>query len=90
MHLKQIYLDNNMLSGMIPAELGSIMDDDGTLLRLYARNNMLTGMIPMELGMLTDLTHLRLSGNMLEGCVPADIADAVDDGLDLMACDDGS
>ena len=89
-HLKQIYLDDNMLSGMIPAELGNIMDDDGTLLRLYARNNMLTGMIPSELGMLTDLTHLRLSGNMLEGCVPADIADAVDDGLDLMACDDGS
>ena len=89
-HLKQIYLDDNMLEGMIPAELGSIMDDDGTLLRLYARNNMLTGMIPMELGMLTDLTHLRLSGNMLEGCVPAAIFDAVDDGLDLMACDDGS
>ena len=90
-HLKQIYLDNNMLSGMIPAELGSIMDDSGTLLRLYVRNNMLTGMIPSELGMLTDLTHLRLSGNMLEGCVPAAIADAVDDGLDLMACaDDGS
>ena len=87
-NLKQIYLDNNMLTGMIPAELGSIMDaNGGTLLRLYVRNNMLTGMIPSELGMLTDLTHLRLSGNMLEGCVPADIADAVDDGLDLMACE---
>ena len=86
-HLKQIYLHNNMLTGMIPAELGSIMDDSGTLRRLYLNNNMLTGMIPAELGNLSDLDALRLSGNMLEGCVPADIFGAVDDGLDLMACE---
>ena len=90
-NLKQLYLHNNMLTGSIPAELGSIMSAaDDTLRRLYLNNNMLSGDVPSELGMLTSLTHLRLSGNMLTGCVPADIFDAVDDGLDLMACDDGS
>jgi hypothetical protein len=87
-NLKQLYLHNNMLSGMIPAELGSIMTDaDDTLRRLYLNNNMLSGDVPSELGMLTSLTHLRLNGNDdLMGCIPANIFDAVDDGLDLMAC----
>ena len=90
-NMKQLYLNNNMLTGMIPMELGNMVAaDGGTTTRLYLNNNMLTGDVPSELGNLVSLTHLRLSNNMLEGCIPAAIFDAVDDGTDLMACDDGS
>ena len=52
---------------------------------------MLSGDVPAELGNLTSLTSgkgLRLSGNMLTGCIPAAIFDAaVDaDAAGLMAC----
>ena len=102
-NLKALYLYNNALSGSIPAELGNIMTDaDDTLRLLYLQNNMLSGDVPSELGNLVSLRTtpgkegLRLSGNMLTGCIPAAIFDAAYDAdrVGLSACaaaeDDGN
>ena len=89
-NMKQLYLHNNMLTGSIPPELGGMVDATGqTIRRLYLSNNDLSGDIPSELGALVSLTHLRLSGNMLTGCIPAAIFDAADDAAaaGLAACE---
>ena len=87
--LKALYLYNNMLTGSIPAELGSLMTDaDDTIRLLYLHNNDLSGDVPSELGNLVSLRALRLSGNMLTGCIPAAIFDKVVDAAaaGLSAC----
>ena len=96
-NLKALYLYGNALTGSIPAELGNLVDADGASVRLlYLHNNDLSGDVPSELGNLVSLRALRLSGNMLTGCIPAAIFDKVVDAAaaGLSACaaaeDDGN
>ncbi|KAF9681983.1 hypothetical protein SADUNF_Sadunf05G0060000 [Salix dunnii] len=63
-----IFLDlsYNMLSGSIPAEIGSMSH----LYILNLGHNNLSGNIPQEIGKLTHLNILDLSNNRLEGMIP--------------------
>ena len=62
-------LDNNQLSGPIPAELGGLTN----LEWLNLDGNELTGPIPAELGRLTNLDSLILYDNLLIGPIPAEL-----------------
>ncbi|KAI7736502.1 hypothetical protein M8C21_000486 [Ambrosia artemisiifolia] len=64
--LEFICLENNMLSGNVPAELGKL--NKLNILVLTANN--LTGELPMELNNLTNLTELRLDSNYFSGRIP--------------------
>ncbi|MDE0477807.1 MAG: leucine-rich repeat domain-containing protein, partial [Candidatus Dadabacteria bacterium] len=64
-----LLLRENMLSGSIPPELGSLTD----LGQLYLNNNMLSGSIPPELGSLTALRELYLNNNELSGEIPPEL-----------------
>lgn len=61
-----ISLNNNNLSGALPAELGNLSN----LLDLHLMSNHLTGDIPAELGNLGKLRFLRLSRNRITGRIP--------------------
>ncbi|XP_061992559.1 probable LRR receptor-like serine/threonine-protein kinase At1g53430 isoform X8 [Rosa rugosa] len=81
-HVKYMYLNNNQLTGPIPASLGKL----SLLFRLDLSNNQLTGSIPASLGNMKfqalsegwsldrrvgiEFT-LDLSGNQLSGSIPA-------------------
>ena len=65
----ELVLDFNLLSGMIPAELGSLAN----LERLELHWNRLTGEIPSELGSLPNLKTLVLSFNDLSGQIPKEL-----------------
>ena len=86
--LKFMWLHGNHLTGEIPSELGGL----AKLQRLYLSENQLTGDIPVELDNLADtLTHWRLAGNQLTGCVPAGLAAVTNNdltGLNLPICSD--
>ena len=62
-------LDNNQLSGEMPAELGNLL----SLERLSLNDNQLSGEIPAELGNLLNLQRLELDGNRLSGEIPAEL-----------------
>ena len=66
-----LYINDNALSGEIPAELGSLSN----LTALSLRNNELSGEIPPELGSLSNLIELVLGDNDLSGCVPSSLED---------------
>ena len=68
-HVSRIVLDDNSLSGSIPAELGNLTN----LTSLYLNFNSLTGSIPSELGNLTNLVFLSLNNNSLSGSIPAEL-----------------
>ena len=78
-------LDNEGLTGNIPARLGSLTE----LRHLDLSGNSLTGAIPADLRLLPGLEELRLSGNSLTGCIPPALRDIpihdLDD-LGLPAC----
>ncbi|KAK2996940.1 hypothetical protein RJ639_024874, partial [Escallonia herrerae] len=61
--LESLYLGNNLFSGTVPAELGSLVN----LKQLYFTANNLTGGLPLELNKLTRLTGLRISDLNGEG-----------------------
>ena len=63
----ELHLDENDLTGPIPAALG----DMARLGALSLRRNGLVGSIPGELGSLVDLERLDLRGNELTGPIPA-------------------
>ena len=63
----ELRLEDNRLSGVIPAELGSLAN----LKRLNLYGNELSGPIPAELGSLSNLQWLLLFGNQLSGAIPA-------------------
>ena len=62
-------LNNNELSGEIPAELGSLSN----LEVLYLKKNALSGEIPAELGSLSNLEWLYLDSNALSGEIPPEL-----------------
>ena len=62
----KLELDDESLTGTIPAGLGSLFE----LTHLDLSDNSLTGDIPAELGWLHNLQEVRLSGNSLTGCIP--------------------
>ncbi|KAM0023826.1 putative non-specific serine/threonine protein kinase [Helianthus debilis subsp. tardiflorus] len=67
--LERLILNDNKLSGEIPATLERLTSLRG----LYLDYNMLTGTIPESLGNLTSLTELVLSGNQLMGPIPTSL-----------------
>ena len=63
----RINLNNNMLTGAIPTELGEL----GSLTRLSLSNSNFAGTtIPSELGELSSLKDLRLASSRLTGTIP--------------------
>ena len=60
-------LNQNNLSGPIPAELGNLSN----LRELVLWQNQLSGPIPSALQNLTALSHLDLTGNQLSGAIPS-------------------
>ena len=64
-----LVLDDNELSGEIPAELGSLSN----LGYLGLSTNNLSGEIPAELGSLSNLEYLDLQRNELSGEIPAEL-----------------
>ena len=73
-HTVSLDLQDNALSGEIPAELVSFTN----LEHLRLNDNQLSGEIPASLSRLENLTLLHLSGNQLTGCVPAALMDVED------------
>ena len=65
----RLVLEENRLSGEIPAELGRLSN----LTAFYLGGNQLGGEIPVELGSLSDLTLLSFWGNHLTGEIPAEL-----------------
>ena len=70
----QLILDNNQLTGGIPAELGSLTKLDW----LYLSGNQLSGEVPSSLGSLANLQWLHLDGNQLSGEIPAELGSLTD------------
>ncbi len=69
----RLKLDNNQLTGPIPAELGNL----AYLQRLRLENNQLSGEIPAALGNLANLQLLYLYHNQLTGEIPAELGNLV-------------
>lgn len=67
--VSSLQLNNNQLSGTIPAELGSLSN----LNILYLSSNQLSGPIPPSLGNLTLLMDLYLDNNQLTGFIPPEL-----------------
>ena len=65
----ELLLNQNQLSGEIPAELGDLTN----LQKLWLNGNQLSGEIPEELGNLAELPRLLLQENMLSGEIPAEL-----------------
>ena len=64
-YLVHLILNDNQLTGELPAELGGL----GELKWLRLDNNSLTGELPAEMGALPELRALQIAGNQLSGCV---------------------
>jgi hypothetical protein len=67
--LRSLKLQDNQLTGAIPAGLGNL----NSLENLWLQKNQLTGTIPVELGGLTNLVMLFVSENQLTGTVPTEL-----------------
>ena len=67
----RLILQDNGLTGEIPAELGDLAGLQG----LYLDRNQLTGEIPVELGSLASLQWLLLNNNALTGAIPPELGD---------------
>ena len=65
--LQRLWLANNLVSGTVPTEYGTLTN----LVDLQLHGDRLSGTLPTELGMLTALTELRLDSNSISGFIPA-------------------
>ncbi|XP_055808496.1 LRR receptor-like serine/threonine-protein kinase GSO1 [Solanum dulcamara] len=61
-----VYVENNKLSGHIPASIGNFTQ----LFALSFLGNRLTGPIPSSIGQLTQVSQLKLGDNLLTGTIP--------------------
>ena len=68
-HVTQIVLNGNLLLGMIPPQIGDLIN----LRYLVAGTNKLNGSIPPEIGKLTNLEVMVLGINQLSGPIPPEI-----------------
>ena len=68
-HVTSITLIENNLIGIIPPELGNLVN----LRYLYLNGNHLSGSIPPELGNLGNLKNLYLNSNQLTGSIPPEL-----------------
>ncbi|KAL0369211.1 UNVERIFIED_CONTAM: putative LRR receptor-like serine/threonine-protein kinase [Sesamum calycinum] len=66
-NLRDLYLDNNELTGLIPGTLGKSKQ----LIRIYLEHNKLEGRIPSDLCQLSNLGDFYVSNNTLHGSIPA-------------------
>jgi Leucine-rich repeat (LRR) protein len=64
-----LYLDENQLSGSLPASLSALSN----LVGLSLNSNQLTGSIPASIESLTNLESIELQNNQLSGSIPTDI-----------------
>ena len=71
--ISRLELDEHLLNGRIPAELGNLAN----LTNLDLSDNQLTGAIPVELANLANLSSLRLFHNQLTGAIPAELGNIV-------------
>jgi len=67
----RLNLENNQLSGAIPAQLGNLRHLEGAALG----DNYLSGHLPSELGGMLRLYNLWAWGNQLSGGIPAELSD---------------
>ncbi|CAM9993902.1 unnamed protein product [Laminaria digitata] len=67
--LKELWLGENLLSGLIPPELENL----AALTHLHLEGSQLSGPIPEALGALTKLETLFLSQNRLTGSIPKEL-----------------
>ena len=65
----ELNLDDNLLTGSIPDQIGDLVN----LNQLFLRNNQLTGEIPTTIGNLSNLEYLWLSHNQLSGEIPSEL-----------------
>ena len=64
-----LYLNDNNLSGVVPADLGKLSE----LRELDLNSNLLSGSIPAELSSLSQLQTLNLQNNTLTGAIPSEL-----------------
>ncbi|CAM8983793.1 unnamed protein product [Rhodiola kirilowii] len=69
-NLQYVYLENNKLSGLIPAAFGNVTK----LYGLSLIGNRFVGRIPNSITGLKNLNQLALGGNLLHGTIPASIS----------------
>ena len=80
--IEALNLQNNSLSGVLPASLGNLTDLE--ILRLG--DNRLTGPIPSTLGNLKSLKELELDGNQHSGRIPPELGKLTN--LEILNLDD--
>ncbi|XP_010478786.1 PREDICTED: receptor like protein 30-like [Camelina sativa] len=68
--LRYVDIQNNRLSGPLPANIGVI----NTLEEIFLNGNKFTGSIPNSISNLTRLSYLFLGGNLLTGTIPYEIS----------------
>eukprot|EP00978_Attheya_sp_CCMP212_P001604 scaffold3281_cov55-Attheya_sp.AAC.1 len=68
--LEELYLENNVLTGTIPTEIGTLSN----LIKLSLNSNNLEGTIPSEIGQITTLVQITLSFNDLTQNIPLEFA----------------
>jgi len=69
-HLTEFYVDNTLVSGSIPINIGSLTQLKKLQITL---NQNMSGSIPASIGNLTKLETLLLKGNKLSGMIPSSI-----------------
>ena len=67
--LKFLLLDNNVLVGTVPSQIGQLSE----LSQLHASTNSLEGPLPTQLGSLVMLETISLASNRVNGSIPTQI-----------------
>merc|ERR1711933_450617 len=84
--LRRLHIDDNILTGTIPSELGLLT----SLRSISLSNNFdITGTIPSELGLLTELTFLNIRNLQLDYTILSELQQLIDSG-NLVLLDDSN